>query len=155
MKTELGLRDIQGIDQLHIWPLAIGWWILLALLTLFILVTWYLRARNLAKIRSWQYQTLKRFELLEKNLSDENSQKTAIETELLMRRLVLQKYPRVECAALKGEEWLLWLSQKDPKQFNWSESGRFLIEAPFCPSPQRFDLEPIRKTIRASKGWVN
>jgi hypothetical protein len=154
MNSPLPLRDIQGLDAISFWPLAPGWWILIGLLLAAFVVTILVRIRRQRQIRRWQYQVRLELEQMEKNLTPENSQATAILLSELVRRLAIHNYSRRACAGLLGDDWLAWLSQKDPAQFNWSRSARSLIEAPFSPVGKKFDVQPIKNTIHAMRGWV-
>jgi hypothetical protein len=154
MNSPLPLRDIQGLDSISFWPLAPGWWILIGLSIGAIAVLIFLRVRRQRELRRWQYQTKRALEELENNLTPETSQSVAIELSDLARRLAINNFSRNACAGLVGNEWLAWLSQNDPAQFNWSKSARSLIEAPFSPVGRKFDTLPIKNTIHALKGWV-
>ena len=154
MKTNLKLQDIQGLDSISFWPLAIGWWILIGLAVVSITYFFWFRSRQ-RKIRaSWKFQTLKQLESLEKNLAPHNSQQTATQLSALIRRLAIHRFSREECASLDGEAWLKWLNQKDPSEFNWIGMARSVMEAPFRPEGAAFDTHAIRETVNATKKWV-
>ena len=110
--------------------------------------------RKKIKIRSWQHRILKDLDSLEKSLSPENSQTIAIQISALIRRLAIHKYSREECASLKGNAWLAWLSQKDAGKFDWRKLSQFLIEVPYSPQGFGPDLNTVKLTIKATKGWV-
>jgi hypothetical protein len=154
MNSPLPLRDIQGLDPISFWPLAVGWWIVIGIVVSGIIFAIFLNRQRKRKIRRWQYQTRVELEKLEENLTPETSQATAIQLSELARRLAIHNFSRRDCAGLVGNEWLAWLSQKDPVHFNWSKSARSLIEAPFSPAGRQFEIQPIKSTIHALKGWV-
>jgi hypothetical protein len=148
------LRDIQGLDRISRWPLALGWWILFALILVLLTSTiafYFIRRKYKAR---WQYQLLQRLEQMESRLNPEQSQTLATELAQLLRRVAVHRYSRSECAQLYGKEWLAWMTQKDPQQFDWSQSANVLTQAPFQPQGTVIDQESLQKTIRAAKAWV-
>ena len=153
MKPTMGLQDIQGIDQISFWPLAIGWWIVLAVVVVVVGTLIFIYLRRQERLHSWQHYTLNQLEQLEQGLGPANSHRTAIQLSTLVRRLAIKKYSREECASLKGREWLSWLSENDAKKFDWM-SAHCLIEAPFCPQDTVIDSQSLKVLIKAAKGWV-
>jgi hypothetical protein len=154
MNTGLGLRDIQGLDPISWWPLAIGWWIAIGLFFALILSLAIFKFIQLRKHRRWEYQLLTQLDQLDEAITPENSQKTARELAEMMRRIALERYSRQQCANLQGSRWLDWLSEKDPAHYNWSQSSIALIEAPFRQPGFVVESDCLRKTIHAMKGWV-
>lgn len=151
MKPDLGLNDIQGLDPISWWPLAPGWWAVLAVfLCAGLVLAWISYRRQ----RSWQREIRACLDSLAKNLSAETAQVTAVELSSLIRRLAIQRFSREECAALRGEAWLNWLSEKDPRKFDWRASAHDWIEAPFRPVGTSFDPQTLRQSIEAAKAWV-
>jgi hypothetical protein len=150
----LGLADIQGIDSISAWPPGPAWWVVLGIVALIVLAfAWDRRRRRIASMR-WQAQVLEQLRGLEAAVTPANSQATAIELAPLVRRLAIQRASRTECAALEGDDWLGWLTARDPAQFDWRGGARFLVEAPFRPSGAIFDPESVRRTIQAARKWV-
>ncbi len=145
------LRDINGLDYISWWPLAPGWWILLGLVfSIWLGVLFYRRYRAKKEAR-WQAQIKSLFSDLRTIKSTKEKAATLSE---LLRRLAIRKYGRESCAGLEGDEWLRWLTQHDPKEFDWLMKGKILIEAPYMPDDTQqgeFDFEPL---IKASEKWV-
>lgn len=154
MKTIPGLQDIQGLDAISFWPLAIGWWVVFGLIAVVTTVAVVFHFRRQARLLNWRNQLLRRLEFLEKNLNPENAKATAVEVSTLLRRLAIRRYSRIECASLEGKKWLNWLSEKDSAKFNWSLASLCLIEAPFSPDGAVIDSQALRTTIHAAKEWV-
>lgn len=144
------LHDIDPLNTVSIWPLALGYWIL-ALLGLTLVFFTY---RRLKYYWSWKREAHLKLRHLENTLTEENAQSIAATLSETVRRIALQRFPRRECAALVGEEWLEWLSSKDERQFNWKEKGSFLIEVAYAPPHVRVDLKQLREILSAIKGWV-
>ncbi len=148
------LHDIEGLDPIHWWPLAPGWWAIMIFI-LFILIgifTLYWRRRIYKK--SWQHTVLKKLSELKKNLEVKNAQATLIELSEIMRRIAMHRYSRVECAGLEGKRWLTWLAEHDPSQFDWQAKGKCLVDAPYGPSNMFIPLEDVLDIINAIERWV-
>ena len=129
--TELPLRDLHLPDAIAWWPLAPGWWGVIALLT--ILAGWLLwRAW-----RRWQFHAPRRYALralarAEAGFLDHgNAVRLAREVSTLLRRGMLAYAPRHEVAGLTGESWLAWLDQDMPVPFFHTDGGRSLLELPY------------------------
>lgn len=148
------LHDIEGLDAISRWPLALGWWLLIAIAILIAAIVAAFITYKLAAIRSWKYDTLQKLRALENNLSETTAQQSLIILSEYLRRIAVKRFSRKECAGLVGEEWLRWLSSHDPNNFDWSGKGALLIQAPYAPSHCSWSVENIRDLIRASRDWV-
>jgi hypothetical protein len=116
--------------------------------------TLWLPKRRLDYLKSWRKDTFKKLDTLEKNLSSETSGETIAFLSEYLRRIAIRRFPRKECAGLVGEDWLKWLTDHDPKQFNWTEKGIFLLEIPYAPLQKNLPLQPIKELIQATRNWV-
>lgn len=153
------LHDIEGIDAVSPWPLAIGWWVVIVLLLLALFVVGWLVSRRVVFIYSWKYDTLQKLGELEHSLSKKFTEEipqreTIILFSEYLRRIAIRRFARKECAGLTGEEWLIWLSAHDENKFNWQEKGKLLIQAPYAPMHQNFSVEQMNELIKAAKKWV-
>lgn len=128
-EQQLPLRDIHLPEPISLlWPLAPGWWLLLALLLFLILVSiWLLRLR---KRNAAKRIALRKLKKLEKAYSDE-PKKLVQEISTLLRRFYITKYPRKEVASLTGQAWLAFLDNQLGKQSFTAGEGRCLIDAPY------------------------
>jgi hypothetical protein len=146
------LDDIRGLGLIGWWPLAPGWWVLLALLAL-VAVAVYLRHR--AYWRSWKGDARKALDALDARLSGENQQEIAASFSTLLRRIAMRRHSRAECAGLSGQDWLRWLTAKDPRGFDWVAFGVLIVEAPYAPTGCDFSRKNLKDLISAAKKWVN
>lgn len=148
------LHDIEGLDQVSSWPLAIGWWVLIAagVCTAGAIVAF--AVYKIAFKRSWKNDTLKRLSSLEKTLSDATARETVVALSEYSRRIALRRFSRKECAGLTGEAWLKWLAGKDPKRFDWEKKGTLLIDLPYAPVNGKLSLDQIKDLIQAIKHWI-
>lgn len=129
--TQIPLRDLHLPELIGWWPLAPGWWFLIALATAGFV---YLLYQSFAK---WRRNASRRVALRElariqaefKEGVDETS--LAIELSELLRRTMLAYAPRNEVAGLTGSSWLEWLDQGlDDKPFS-EGSGQNVESLPY------------------------
>ncbi|KHD07972.1 hypothetical protein PN36_32500 [Candidatus Thiomargarita nelsonii] len=143
MQQQLPLRDIHLPESISfLWPLAPGWWLLLALLLFLILVSIWLhrlRKRNAAKRIA-----LRKLKKLEKA---DAPKKLVQEISTLLRRFYITKYPRKEVASLTGEDWLAFLDNQLGEQSFTAGEGRCLIDAPYRPDVA-IDVKALLKLCR-------
>ena len=143
----LPLRDIHLPNPIGWWPLAPGWWGLLALLILLIGVLIYVirRRRRVTPIKL-ALTELARVE------ADENM--TAVQKvqalSSLVRRVVLSLRPREEVAGLLGQDWLKRLDQLFDSVEYTQGVGRHLVESPYRRGVSSADLTELCQLLRIS-----
>ena len=142
------LHDIDGLDAISWWPLAIGWWVLIGLgaHSAQLRIGLCYVAWRVAFKRSWKSDTFKKLAALERKIFPmTTARKTAITLSEYLRRIALRRFSRKECAGLTGEAWLKWLAGHDPKKFDWEKKGdsfdRYSLRSPevsrFSPPDER------------------
>ncbi len=143
-EQQLPLRDIHLPEPISLlWPLAPGWWLLLASVVVLILVSiWILRVRRRNAPKRCALRNLNK---LEKVYSD-NPKKLMQEISTLLRRFYITKYPRHKVASLTGDSWLKFLDNQLGKQLLGRES-RCLIDAPYRQNVN-IDIEALLKLCR-------
>ncbi len=148
------LHDIEGLDPISWWPLAVGWWVLfgIAFSTLSALVCFVIY--KIAFRRSWKSDTFRKLARLEKNLSDATSRETVMVLSEYLRRIALKRFSRKECAGLVGQDWLKWLAAHDPQNFDWEKKGIPLIDIPYAPLDYSVPSKHVKDLIEAVKAWV-
>ena len=87
------LHDIEGLDPISWWPLAIGWWIIIALCIILMIGLALYGVYWLAFKRSWKNDTFKKLAILERNLSDQTAKETVIALSEYLRRIALRRFP--------------------------------------------------------------
>lgn len=129
--TQIPLRDLHLPEPVGWWPLAPGWWVLIAI-ALFGLG--YLA--RLAWLR-WRSNRLRRIALRELSVLardyEQGAELVALSKRLseLLRRAMLAYAPRREVAGLTGAAWLGWLDRGlDDRPFT-TGAGRVLEELPY------------------------
>lgn len=148
------LHDIEGLDSISIWPLALGWWVLIGLGIFLISLLAWLVSRRITFKRSWKNDTFQKLTVLENNLSEATSSKTVVLLSEYLRRICLKRFSRKECAGLTGNAWLKWLSEHDPHQFDWEKRGLLLIEMPYAPDKHIIPVDHVKELITATRNWV-
>ncbi len=148
------LNDIEGLDSVSRWPLAIGWWILIAVGAAIMCGITLLLVYKIMFKRSWKGDALMKLADLEKGLTDATTRSTVIALSEYLRRIVLRRFSRNECAGLTGEAWLKWLTLHDPKSFDWEKNGTLLIDVPYAPEQHNYCSEKIKNLIQAARNWV-
>ncbi len=145
MQTEqLPLRDIHLPDAINLfWPLAPGWWLLLAFLLFLIFISIWLFKRHKAPKRIAR-RHLKKLEIA----YSEKPKKLVQEISMLLRRFYITKYPRQEVASLTGDSWLEFLDNQLGKQSFTTGKGRCLIDGPYRPSCADIDIQALLQLCR-------
>ena len=148
------LDDISGLDKVSWWPLAPGWWVVLALLALVIVAGLIIYLRRRARERSWKGEAERELAALEKKLTEKSAQEVAAALSITLRRIAMQRFSRADCAGLEGKLWLQWLTDKDPRGFNWADKGTLLMDAPYLPPGKSLNLETIKMLLQATREWA-
>ena len=132
----LELQDIHLPAAADIWPLAIGWWILLALIV-FIVGWLVIKLLQRTKRKKQQEKILAKFDILEEKLRKNPSNSIIAELNTLLRQLAITYYPRAEIASLTGADWLQFLDKSGNTHDFSRGAGRILIEAPYKKENQK------------------
>ncbi|MDJ0814399.1 MAG: DUF4381 domain-containing protein [Woeseiaceae bacterium] len=128
---QIPLRDLHLPEAIGWWPLAPGWWFVIALtlIALGYLLHLYVqhRARGAARRHA-----LRQLDALTAEF-EQHGNAVAFSSSLseLLRRTMLAYAPRNDVAGLTGEDWLQWLDRDlDQPRFQ-GETGRKLLELPY------------------------
>jgi uncharacterized protein DUF4381 len=129
--TQLALRDLHLPEPVGWWPLAPGWWLLIAL-ALFGLGWLLWRAW-----RKWRFNAPRRYAIRTlgtveaEYLTSRNPVALGRQVSELLRRGMLAYAPRDEVAGLTGDSWLEWLDQGLPVPYFHTEGGKSLLQLPY------------------------
>lgn len=108
---QIPLRDLHLPDVIGLWPLAPGWWVLIALAVAGIGHLLY------KQYLVWRWNAARRLALRElgrvRSAFENGADALSLGKQLseLMRRSMLAYAPRGEVAGLTGESWLVWLDR--------------------------------------------
>ncbi len=148
------LIDIQGLDAISWWPLAVGWWIIIAVSIAVTVGGAIYLWRRIKYRRSWQYIAHTRLAHLHTQIQIVAPKQTLQNLSLELRKIAMLTTARSSCASLTGKHWLQWLEEHDPSGYNWSQQGELLIAAQYMPETASNDLGQIGALILAAQGWV-
>lgn len=128
---QIPLRDLHLPEVISWWPLAPGWWVLIALLIAGVayLLRRYLRTHARGAARRHALQQLNALTAA----YEQHGNTVAFSSDLseLLRRTMLAYAPRREIAGLTGDAWLAWLDKDlDQPRFQ-NKTGRKLLELPY------------------------
>ncbi len=147
---QLPLRDIHLPGPISWWPPAPGWWILVALLMagtiLVVAYTHYRRKRN--RIRR---VSLKEIDTIQEAFqSHRDNTRLVRELSVLLRRVCISRYPRVDVASLTGVEWASFLDRNlDGNPFSEGD-GIVLITEPYRKNP---DID-ANALLSCCRSWI-
>lgn len=153
----LPLHDIHLPTAISWWPLAPGWWYLLALLLslaalVFAIVHWYEKGALKREAKARLNQIAKRYN------SDNDAVELAQELSILLRRIALSSQDREMVAGLTGEAWLEFLDGCNNSGANKMSgsfqqgAGRILLDAPYR---QQVDKQEAEKLLDLCGNWIN
>jgi hypothetical protein len=146
---QLPLRDLHLPDAIGLWPLAPGWWLLIALLLagLGYLAREYLKQRRRSAARRF---ALKRLEALSAEYAKSgDAVSLGAEVSELVRRTMLAYAPRSDVAGLTGEAWLEWLDRDLDRSHFVEGDGRPLIEWPYRSKDTEIDRSDVAAFVDA------
>lgn len=152
---QLKLRDIAGFDSLSNWPPAPIWWILAAIILLVIIIIARKTYKKVLYKRSWEYDAASQLSELEAHLNANNAHQSLVQLSELIKRIIIEKYGRENCASLTGSKLLKWLEENDPNDFKWQTQGKMILDKTYAPSDSNIDPKQIRVLIAAISRWVD
>jgi len=150
------LRDIHGLDAVSWLPLAVGWWYLLGLFLVMLLLVGirYWLIYN-GPWLGWRGDARRQLRQLKKSLAKDDPRVIADQLSELLRRIAMARSGRREAAGITGDAWLVWLEEHDDSGFDWRSRGQVLLVAPYMPPAMTVQKDELRKLIRAAAHWVD
>ncbi len=153
------LHDIHELDPVGIWPLATGWWLMLAGTALMILLFIGLRRwrpdwRRYLPRYGWSRDAARQLATLREQVGHADVKSLSARLSELLRRIAIARCGRDHCAGLHGESWLAWLADHDPDGFDWSARGRLLLDLPYAPPGELGDQPELHNLIDAALAWT-
>lgn len=132
------LHDIQLPEPITWWPLAFGWYLLIASVFLIIFIVWKVWSRPVKRHLKREAVAL---------LTDADFAGVS----RLLRRIAVYQYPRKEVAGLNGDAWLAFLDKTGKTDAFTAGVGRKLVTAPYEPVPDEVD-DALVKVVTE---WIN
>ena len=148
--TELPIREIHLPDPISWWPLAFGWWLVLAASILF-LILGAMIIRKLLKA-TLRKEAFKALDLIEKSYKEsDNGGQCLVEISALLRRVVLSRRDSFKSGGITGRAWLEFLDQslKEP-EFSQG-AGQILLSGPY---QRDVNSEEVSKLLQLCRKWV-
>lgn len=146
----LPLRDIHLPNSISWWPLALGWWLLIALVIVLIILSAVVIKKLLKQ--TLKKQAIRHLKHIEESFqSSEDGSKCVSDLSVLMRRVVLSQKGFEKSAGVIGEAWLKLLD-RSLKVPEFSQGvGQLLVNGPY-----QSQVEPneVSELIRLCRKWV-
>jgi len=146
------LRDIYMPADPSWWPLAPGWWIVIALLVLsgiYLGFKYYQRKQY----QRWQQRVLGEIDKALTEHADNRSLQLARISEVL-RRVALQRYPDDKVATLQGNKWLEFLDKTGGDGAFSTKAAGQLTDAVYRPPQQGKPLQQNDALVKAVRNWI-
>jgi len=144
------LKDIRLPDEISWWPLATGWWVLIAFIcALALAAIGYAAWRR----RTLQYRALHELGQMrgDADLGHETV-RLAERIEILLKRVVLEQDTRRALAASHGETWMQALI-REPGAMP-ADIARFITDAPYVSSATPATAPRPEALINAAERWI-
>jgi hypothetical protein len=146
---QIPLRDLHLPEAISWWPLAPGWWVLIALALIglgFLLRIW-LRTRARGAARRF---ALRRIDDLVRDYdAHKNPVVFGAGISALLRRTMLAYAPRLNVAGLTGEEWLAWLDRDLAQPVFVNGPGRQILELPYRNPASELETVDVDRLVAA------
>lgn len=148
--NELPLRDIHLPTSISWWPLAFGWWVLVAaILTCLVLIILFVVRRLKPTL---QKETFKALEVIEQKFIDsEDATHSIAELSALLRRVILSQNRTEQIAGITGRAWLELLDKNMDKPEFSQGCGQVLLAGPYQKCA---DKEDVSELIQLCKKWA-
>lgn len=149
--NDLPLADIHLPPEPGYWPLAPGWWIVISIILLVLILSWFLYRKK--KREAYRKKALHEFKQLQQQFSETQKIDEFLQaTSLLLRRTAFTAQPKNFDPALKGDAWLQWLDNYCPKLTTTFSSGvgKALIVGQYQKAP----TIPIDAFVNLVEEWI-
>lgn len=125
------LPDIDLPAPIGIWPLAVGWYAVIAVVGVFILVAIGYYVQRARKLRPRKLILRKLADLQLRYAADHDAVNLAADVSALLRKACLLAFARRDVAGLQGQAWLEFLDQTGKTTDFTKGVGQVLVTAPY------------------------
>ena len=131
------------------WPLAPGWWLLLALVLLALVAgAWWLYRRH--QRSAYRRLGLRQLESIQHQYGRDHDSRQAVQAvNALLKGVALKAYPRRNIAAINGDDWHEFLSTSAPAGQAFEPTS---LTAQYRPDTGDIDVEAL---VRAARHWIS
>lgn len=145
------LHPLREPELIGWWPLAPGWWVLIALLLLVLAATAYWLWRRYQR-RAYRRQAERQLAALLSTYQDDADSKAFVaRVNSLLKATALVAYPRRTVAAVSGEQWLALLNDTLAHSGTDHTFTAEFAEAGYRPGPPATDPEQLHQLALA---WI-
>lgn len=149
------LRDVRTVHVVSAFPLAMGWWLLIIFAIFLIFVFIYMLYQRSLYHKSWKFNLESEIDEISQNIKNRSLKDIISYINEVLKRIAIHYYGRNETASLQGEDWLKWLSARDPNGFNWVKRGNILVNLPYMPENKiSVHKRDVLQILRAIKPWL-
>ncbi|MDA8745114.1 DUF4381 domain-containing protein [Rubripirellula amarantea] len=144
------LEDIIAPDPVGWFPLAMGWWFVIALGAIWLaygFIVWVIEYRH----NSYRREGVK----LIKKLRDEPSLEVGLRRiDEVLKRVAMVSYSRERVASLWGTDWVAFL-RSSVQEFRLSDSNaKIMAAANYQKVADTFGREDYLATLQAASAWI-
>ncbi|MES2216965.1 MAG: DUF4381 domain-containing protein [Pseudomonadota bacterium] len=144
------LKDIHLPQHINMLPTAPGWiilYVILLVLTSYLIYVWYKHIKRKATVK---FALAKLNKLKDSSVATPENIHIAVEISALLRRTALYYFRREEIAGLSGNAWLEFLNRSGNTTQFTEATGRLLIDAPYRKH-NTHDLSPL---FALTQAWL-
>lgn len=149
-----GLKDIHLPPDIGWWPPAIGWWLVIALAGIVLGFAGYMIIKYFNNRRYRKEALAELREIFTRYQESRSVEKFLQDISVLLRRVAIQAYGRIEVADLSGNQWLEFLgrtgSTDDFIHGSGSALGSDLYKPKAAADPEKV-YSMVEKWIRKHK----
>lgn len=142
------LRDIHLPDGVSWWPLAIGWWVVLAIMIAVIVL---LITKAILQQRRKRFARYALTEL--EDIKHNDDKDWLIQTHQIMRRASLCYFPKSQVASMDTKHWVILLYQTGSDI--WTQQSLQLLEEGVYRNPDTIDDEHKEQFLYQASLWLN
>lgn len=143
------LHDIHLPNPIGWWPMAPGWYFLIALALILFGLFVYLGYRKNKHSQAKREALVLLTTYKQDYQSGADSQLISMKISVLLRQVALAYFPRNQVASLKEKAWLDFLTQTS-KGIDFNATSDYLLVLPYQPAKET-NLEPLFSSARA---WI-
>lgn len=116
------LKNVHLPDSISIFPLAIGWYIIITIVIILIIF-----ACIKLKQKKYNNQVKQIYALLAKIEADKTNRQLS-EVSILIKRVAIMKFPKLNVHTMFGEKWLNFLDEVGKTNNFTNGDGRYLLD---------------------------